>query len=65
METGINITTQQDKESTEALSVLISDVFESGFKNHMDQDTIKKALDVVQQACSMNNLSINNCNLNG
>jgi hypothetical protein len=49
-----------DKEARQHLSRLIQDVFDSGFKNHMSDTVMIKALDVCQSAFDIK-ATVNGC----
>ncbi len=57
----INIGNTVDKESRQHLSRLIQDVFDSGFKNHMSDTVLVKALDICKDAFAIS-ATIHNCN---
>jgi hypothetical protein len=65
METAIKIGAEVSKESAKNLGDLISTIFKVGKQSGMEQATVCKALDLVNNTLSVNGTSINNCNING
>ena len=61
METMMHVGPKMDKESAEALTLLIERVFKSGRENGIDQETIRKALDMVRLNGEMGSTSVMNC----
>lgn len=60
MENAIHVGNKIDKDSADNLKNVITSIFESGHKNHMDQNTIIEALQTVAQAVEVKNVTITN-----
>lgn len=54
-----------DEKSAAALTKIITAVFDSAFKNHMEQDTVRAALQAISATVTANNTSISSCILTG
>lgn len=65
METAIKIGSEVSKQTSESLASLIKNVFESGYENHMEQKTIRSALEMVCKVSAIDRLTISHCNING
>jgi len=65
MNTGIQVGNIVDKESRQHLSKLIQDVFDSGFKNHMSDAVLVKALDVCREAFAIPQVTVSGCSVTG
>lgn len=63
MSAGINIGGDLMKEAAEPLAWAIDRIFESGFRNHMEQGTIQAALNVLLRCSRIDNVTISNCNI--
>lgn len=60
MESMMHIGNIVNKESTQLLSKTIQDTLESGFKNHMSDTIMTKALDVIQKAFAVEHITVTN-----
>jgi len=60
MESMMHIGNIVNKEVTQLLSKAIQDTLESGFKNHMSDTVMVKALDVVQGAFKVEHVTVTN-----
>ena len=65
METGINMSTAHEKEDIESFAAAINSIFDSAFKNHMDNKTTQQAIKAIGGAFSITNSTIANNSLNG
>jgi len=58
MTTGISVSGANGKEHIAGVSDAIEKIFDSGFKNHIEQSTIVSALQVLGEASKVENVSI-------
>jgi len=65
METGINLETKVDGEGVKLIEEAITTIFREGFANHIEQETIRKALDTLSKASSIGDVHVRNCNISG
>jgi len=65
MENTIHVGNKIDKDSADNLKGVITEIFESGYKNHMDQKTIRKALATVAQSVEVKHVIITDNNFTG
>lgn len=63
MDSMINVGSKITKEGMDSLAETIATIFKSGFENHMDQETIQKALELIVGAVKIGHVSISNCTL--
>ena len=63
METAIKIGFNVDPVGIEAAADGIVRIFASGHVNHMDQETVRHAIDKFTTLFKVENVSINNCNI--
>ena len=62
METMMKIGNTIAPETVEQVGVEIRAIFQEAAKSHIDQDTIKVALKVLQTACSIEDITVQHCN---
>ena len=65
METGIHIGNKLNTKLTNNLSDFIATVFESGNKYHMDQETIRYALSLIDKLYAVTDITVANCTIKG
>lgn len=65
MKAAINIGNEVSEEAMNRIATAIEKVFRVGFETHAEQDTIQKALDVVERVAVVQNVTIQNCTLAG
>lgn len=65
MKTAINVGNTVTTESCKSLKEIIDIIFTRGFENHMDQDTIRAALDMIGKVTEIKQITITNCHIKG
>jgi len=65
METAIKVGAEINKTTVENISGLFNEIFESAHKNGMEQKTVRCAIESISRMISMDNLTIQNCVVNG
>jgi|GEM_PF-4301027 len=62
METMMNIGNTITPETVQEVRISICAIFQEAAKSNIDQDTIKVALKVLQTACSIEDVTVKDCN---
>lgn len=65
MDNAIKVGNEVSKESAENLKDLIENIFRVGFETRMDQETVRKALDVIEKVSEIRNVTITNSTFSG
>ena len=65
METGIKVGAEFSKQSGEVLGKLIEKTLRVGYQTHMDQETIRCALQVIKETLSVSGMTISNSHIEG
>ena len=65
MTTGIHVGNSIDKESSDNLKSIITEVFTVGSETRMDQSTIQEALRLVATVTEVKQVSIESCVIKG
>lgn len=63
MKSAIHVGNNLDKAAKENIKDLIETIFRAGFETHMDQKTIRCALDLVSEAATIGNINITGCTI--
>lgn len=53
------------RETSKNLGDLIDKIFSSAAKNRMEQETVQKALQLIEEGLSVHNTTVSNCVING
>lgn len=65
METAIKVGSEVSKDSAENVAKTVERIFRVGYATHMDQETIRRALDAMSSSFSVNGLTITGAAING
>lgn len=60
---GVNVQSQVDKDLITDVSEQIMLLFETAFENHIDQQTLQKALDVLERVGTVGPTTVSGCDI--
>lgn len=63
MHTGISIGNHTPVDQIETVAAAIKNIFDAGYDNSMDQETVRHALDMLAKAVSISGVAVQGVNL--